>query len=139
MHDVARDLSGQLTSKMSVLEHLIRDADRAAARLEAALEAMRQVAVPTGLSTEGVQQSVPRQEPSKTMNQADALQPGRSADVVAGLSPRASTSPERPAVDRRYEEVYLLADYGFEPGEIASRVRMPIGEIQLILSLRGKR
>ena len=30
-------MSGQLTSKMAALEHLIREADRAAARLEAAL------------------------------------------------------------------------------------------------------
>lgn len=36
MHETARNLSAQLDSKMSALESLIRDADRAAARLEAA-------------------------------------------------------------------------------------------------------
>lgn len=141
MHDVARDLSGQLTSKMSALEHLIREADRAAARLEATLEAMRRVAVtsPGPVAAEEAEQSAPRREPPRPINQADALQPGGSAEAAAALSPRAAASSARPAADRRYEEIYLLADYGFEPGEIANRVRMPIGEIQLILSLRRKR
>src|SRR4030042_1388931 len=39
MHETARRLSAQLDSKMGVLEHLVREADRAAARLEAALAA----------------------------------------------------------------------------------------------------
>ena len=36
MHETARDLSAQLDSKMSALQALIADADRAADRLEAA-------------------------------------------------------------------------------------------------------
>ena len=36
MHETARDLSAQLDSKMSALQVLIADADRAAARLETA-------------------------------------------------------------------------------------------------------
>lgn len=39
MHEIARDFSAQIDNKASVLGHLIREADRAAARLEAALEA----------------------------------------------------------------------------------------------------
>ncbi len=39
MHEIVRDFSAQIDSKASVLGHLIREADRAAARLEAALEA----------------------------------------------------------------------------------------------------
>ena len=34
MHETARELSGKLDSKMVALQHLINDADRAAARLE---------------------------------------------------------------------------------------------------------
>lgn len=37
MHELGRELSAQLDSKMSALQQLIADADRAAARLEAAL------------------------------------------------------------------------------------------------------
>lgn len=39
MHELARDLKGEIDSKMVALGHLIRDADRAAQRLEDALEA----------------------------------------------------------------------------------------------------
>ena len=39
MHELARDLKGEIDSKMVALSHLIRDADRAAQRLEDALEA----------------------------------------------------------------------------------------------------
>jgi len=37
MHETARELSGQLDSKMAALQALVAEADRAAARLEAAL------------------------------------------------------------------------------------------------------
>jgi DNA-directed RNA polymerase specialized sigma24 family protein len=50
MHETARELSGQLDSKMRVLQALIAEADRAAARLEAAAakspEAVEQPAPP---------------------------------------------------------------------------------------------
>ncbi|MFW6125407.1 MAG: hypothetical protein ACOC46_04595 [Pirellulales bacterium] len=39
MHDRVREITGTLDSKMSALQALIADADRAAARLEAALDA----------------------------------------------------------------------------------------------------
>ena len=42
MHDIARELSAQLDTKIGVLAQLIRDADRASARLETALKAERQ-------------------------------------------------------------------------------------------------
>lgn len=38
MHGTARELSAQLDSKMGALQHLIADADRAADRLETALD-----------------------------------------------------------------------------------------------------
>ena len=36
MHEIARELMAQMDSKMIALQHLVRDADAAAARLEAA-------------------------------------------------------------------------------------------------------
>ena len=113
MHDTARDLSAQLDSKLSALGALVAEADRAAARLEAALE---RAAEP-----------VPRMN-----NQARSLQRGE-ADERGEAAPRAAAS--RP---RRQEEIYTLADYGYEPAEIARRVGTPVGEVELILSLRGR-
>ncbi len=111
MHDTARDLSGQLDSKISALQALVAEADRAAARLEAAL----------AQSDEPVR---------RTNQQAWSLQSEGAAqrDATAGAAPQG----------RHQEEIYMLSDYGYEPAEIARRVNMPIGEVELILSLRGR-
>jgi hypothetical protein len=44
-----------------------------------------------------------------------------------------------PSSDHRYDEIYVLADYGHNAAEIAQRLGSPIGEVELILSLRSKR
>ena len=85
--------------------------------------------VPVGdlpeLAPEGRELHVPRAD------QADAL---RTAGDRSGID--LSTMP--PSESRRHEEIYLLADYGFAPAEIAHRTGMPIGEVELILRLREK-
>ena len=113
MHDTARELSARLDSKMIALQSLVAEADRAAARLEAAL-------------AEAVD---PPRQPG---NQAHCLE-------HAGAAGRdhAAASPTAPRAGRR-EEVYALADYGYDAVEIARRVGSPIGEVELILSLREK-
>jgi hypothetical protein len=112
MHDLARELSGRLDSKMGALEHLIRDADRAATRLEAALRA---------------EASATRPREEGQAGQARGLMPERSDDAVPTAQPG------------RYDEIYLLSDYGHPAAEIAHRVGLPIGEVELILSLRKQR
>ncbi len=152
MHDTARQLSGQLDSKLAALGHLIREADRAAARLEAALSATgpadssqkdSKVARPERAWLDGETtplQGVPPGPHAPPGNQARALQAAGTTEEPAEPPPAGSPSaPSRPPADRRYEEIYLLADYGFDPAEIGRRVGMPVGEIQLILSLRAKR
>lgn len=123
MHDTARDLTAQLDSKMSALEHLIRDADRAAARLEAALERSQR--------QDAAEEFAP---PLRPANQAEALR------VLGTIAEKPATDqPLRPAADVRYQEIYMLSDYGYPPSEIAQRVGSPVGEVELILSLREKR
>jgi len=113
MHETARDLSAQLDSKMSALQALIADADRAAARLETAMARSADL-LPSD---------------SSPPTQAEALGPSRVVDAAEdGHSP---SSQHR-------EEIYLLADYGLDAAAIASRVGLPIGEVELMLSLRDK-
>jgi hypothetical protein len=38
MHDTARNLMGELNTKIAIVEHLVRDANAAAERLERAIE-----------------------------------------------------------------------------------------------------
>lgn len=123
MHDFAREISGQLDSKMSALGQLIREADRAAARLEAAVAAAERRGV------------VLRPEPGWPASADATAQPDAPSAKDLAESPKPDTS----SPDHRYDEIYLLADYGFDANEIARRVSMPAGEIQLILSLRTKR
>jgi len=142
MHETARDLSGQLDSKMGALSHLIREADRAAARLEAALKAAGQQTDQDPMSAESTEQpsNSPDRPSRQPANQAEALQAVGAADgdrLSQGTSPEAG--PTRPSAERRYEEIYLLADYGFDAAEIARRVGSPVGEVELILGLRQKR
>lgn len=113
LHERARELCGQLDSKMAALQALCAEADRAAARLEAAL---RQAALPA---------------PS------GELRPASQADSLrAGMHAAEETAPRERGAERPKEEIHTLADYGFSPAEIAHRVGLPIGEVQLILSLR---
>lgn len=144
MHETARELSGQLNSKMSALESLIREADRAAERLESAIRAARlpadrrpAAAAQEAASPVSCQPGPPRPQPA---NQAEALQSssaGRPASVNRG--PGQPDTERRAAVGRRQEEIYLLADYGLNALEIAQRLGTPVGEVGLTLSLRDKR
>jgi len=149
MHETARELAGLLDSKMSALEHLVQEADRAAARLEQALEKTADAASPESDQREtfgaGEVQPLDSEAPSqldplppRPSSQADALAPAGTRDRAAPGNSHAQGRP-RPPADERYEEIYLLADYGFDATEIARRVASPLGEIQLILSLRAKR
>jgi len=55
MHRIARDLSAEVDSRVSVLRAMVTEADRAAARLEAALNK----AAATGADDQGFQQNPP--------------------------------------------------------------------------------
>jgi hypothetical protein len=127
MHDTARELSAQLDTKMSALQALIADADRAAARLETALGQASETSRPADFPD------------VRPVSQAEALKSPRGSDppLAAGTTPAASDA-DRTAQQRRREEICTLADYGFTPAEIARRVGSPIGEVELILGLREK-
>ncbi len=145
MHETARDLTGQLDSKMRALEVLIGQANEAAARLEAVLGQAAQhdtVGQPAGesLPVDAPQAAQEHTEdlaepPQVRSSQADALQAAVEQAGQAGASQPHDVLEEE-STARRREEVYLLADYGFPPVEIARRVGVPIGEVELMLRLR---
>ena len=145
MHETARDLSGQLDSKMGALAHLIREADRAATRLEAALEMAQRPpgsTLPPDQPTRlpGSPMAGSDRLPALPPSQAEALKSAgaaRETPIRRGIPNQAGRT--RPSGDHRYEEIYLLADYGFDAAEIARRVGSPVGEVELILGLRAKR
>ena len=116
MHQTARDLSAQLDSKMSALGHLVEEADRASARLETALEAA------------GSRLPPPAQPESLEANATDGSRPNAaSAD---------GNPPEEATGQQARDEIYMLADYGFDTRQIAGRLGILIGEVESILGSR---
>jgi hypothetical protein len=143
MHETARQLSARLDSKMGALEQLVREADRSAARLEAALTAARAETGRAAIAcphSEAAAAAADESSEFPPVNQAEALRPAVAVNAKLQTELHGDmTSAARPPVDRRYEEIYTLADYGLDTAEIAHRVGSPVGEVDLILSLRAKR
>ena len=145
MHETARELSGQLDSKMGALRQLVREADRAAARLEAALEAASPPADPRSAADATSEQPTESCHaldplPPQAANQAEALKKPTAASRDAAVASVFEREGKRkPGAPDRYDEIYLLADYGLDTTEIARRVGSPVGEVELILGLRQKR
>jgi hypothetical protein len=145
-HELVRQWTAQLDNKIRILDQLLRDADRQIARLER-LHAQRgtaSLAVPPAAEAE-----MPRFEaevPPAALkapaaagqtNQAAALaEANRPAENAAALG-QIGTPPKRSLVERQ-AEVYALADAGRTAADIARHVGTPVGEIELILALRGK-
>ena len=75
---------------------------------------------------------------------AGRLEAAAAGVVESGESePTDANEPPTDVADRRQtrehqEEIYTLADYGLDAGGIASRVGLPVGEVQLVLALREK-
>jgi hypothetical protein len=117
IHETARDLSARLDSKMSALEALVAEADRAAARLEAALDEAR---------------SGQRRPPSEpATGGADAFE---TAEQPQSSPPATRLSPEA-----LRKEIAMLADYGFPDGEIARRLGVALAEVERTLAQRAGR
>jgi hypothetical protein len=129
MHDLARELSGKLDSKIRVLELLIREADEAAARLEAAVR-----------SEDSVKKSG-RPVPSDTSSRGTraALEaPVRPQPVFPAVkAPIDAKKPLKIANNPRFERIYALADAGMSAPTIANQIGSQVGEVELILSLRS--
>jgi hypothetical protein len=117
MHDLARELRGELDSKIAILERLIQDAKQQADRLEAAIGSAEDVRIAGADQTHA---------PARPENG----QP--SSTRVDGIHRAASPA------SRRHTEIYSLADQGLSSAAIATRLSSPIGEVELILGLRGK-
>lgn len=155
MRQTARELAARLDSKIRLLESLVRDADQAAARLEAATAAAEHRLAPQ--FAPGACLSAPSKPAGRWASERDRppeCLPGQAAGLkdttrlVPGAmnfeisraavptslpgSPSASASAGSP----RYQPVHSLADQGCSAEEIAHRTGIPLGEVQLVLNLR---
>ena len=146
MQELARDLKADLDGKMGVLQHLIRSGAALADRLETLLE-RTEVAAAAGSPRQATER--PRATPSRSLThpatQAAALavatlttaaRRASSVATAAVATPAAVAAPSDPL--RRFDEIYALADAGCDSATIAGNTGSPIGEVELILSLRER-
>ncbi len=111
---LARQIHAQIDTRFAKLEAVIRDADQRIATLKR-------------LSIETTSAPTP---PSHAL---DITLDSESPDVD-GADPL-SASDDSVSAPADHQPILDLADRGLSPHEIAERVRRPIGEIELILSL----
>lgn len=129
MHELARDLSAQLDSKMSILQHLMELADQQAVRLESLL------AQAGSTRTDGAHNELPLPRTARTVSHVAT----QAAGLGLAAEPRAPARAlvgSGAAAGHRHDRVYALADAGYASHEIAAELGHPIGEVELILSLR---
>jgi hypothetical protein len=144
MHDLARDLSGQLDSKIRVLELLIRESEKVAARLETALartrgsaDPTRETARPTTLTPNGKKSGDPP-SPSVATGFLPKSTTAPASASAAATRTMAASSPTSATDKPRFDRIYALADAGLSPATIANQIGSQIGEVELILGIRKK-
>lgn len=109
MHELARDLKGEIDTKLALLSILIRQADAAAQRLEQATQRAQDESGAT-----------------------DSLAAIESFRANAAVAPPSTPLPQT-------QRVYALADRGLAPSAIAAETGIALGDVELALSLRASR
>ncbi|HKD36075.1 MAG TPA: hypothetical protein VKB78_04720, partial [Pirellulales bacterium] len=138
MHDLARDLMGQLDSKVRVLELLIREANEAAARLEAARGKKGARDEGRGAREAGRRAADERTEQTAKPQVLQEFSQPIDRGALRRQKSGESRKPLQVANNPRFERVYALADAGMTAATIAKQIGTQVGEVELILSLRGK-
>jgi hypothetical protein len=139
MHDLARQLKGEIDTKMQALQGWIRAADEATGRLDAAIDRAESL----GLLDESSRASAVTSGWVRAQEAPLASKANNSAAHAKPLPARGTIYSGRPnagqnlADDPRFERVYALADAGFSAAKIAGQIGSQVGEVELILSLRG--
>ena len=138
LEEVSRRINAQVDTRFAKLETVIRDADERIARLEQLAPRAGRDSVRTGPpATNGGAKPGTSSGPSAP--QAGEFQPGlpvarRSTSPTEQAEGPSATPPA--SNDERRQRIYELADSGTTPMTIADTLQMPLGEVELILSLR---
>jgi hypothetical protein len=124
-HELARDVSARIDSKMAALAHLLRAAHHETLRLEAAIGRAQAASL------------LPAEPPAAAMefsqaSQAEVLQQAARSGERRSM-PHAAPKPN---LERPTARIYALADAGHSSRRIALETGVPQGEVELILGLR---
>lgn len=120
MHETARHLKAELDSKMVALQAITRIASDESARLEAAIARAERLGI-TGCAD--------------TLAAIEELNGG---DDLGGHDLPETSSTTADEIAARRDAVYQLADQGLAATAIARSIGAPLGEIELLMSLRSE-
>jgi hypothetical protein len=123
--DLSRQINGQIDTRLARLEILLHQADEK-------IDALN----PQKNQNIGKKQSSPEKQPSKSE------QPGQNIKDIAtqfhqSLPPEKQTNGENLSPQAR--EILKMFNQGISKMDIAQQLGRPVGEIELILSLAGKK
>jgi hypothetical protein len=130
MHETARDLKAELDSKLAALQALVALAREERTLLEATISRLGRDEFDQPRGTLAAIESLgdpAALEDSQRLAQLAARLPALPADLAADLFDR----------DRQSLAVSRLADQGLSSESIAEHLRLPLGEVELLLSLRA--
>ena len=169
IHKLGRQIIGQIDSKMSALQTITLDANRTANRLEILVEHLEQIArqqmewqqnqreqsAETEKSpAEGTQTVIPATVsfPEKADPLGNVLKElADDLDDIHQTIKRSTVLREQPepatilrmasetAYSNLRSEVEMLANYGLEPQDIAQRLNISLGEVDLMLQVQQNR
>jgi hypothetical protein len=129
MHETARDLKAELDSKLSALAALVALARHERALLEATIVRRQGEGTAAPTSTLAA---------IERLGDAAALEDSRMlGQVAAQFSPPDDIPADLFQRDRKSLSVARLADQGLSPASIAECLSLPLGEVELLLSLRA--
>ena len=114
MHETARDLKAEIDTKLALLQVLIQHAEAASDRLERALENAEQKGIRTALDP------------------LAAIEAWGADDAPAELPFAAESTPPQSSA------IFALADQGFSAASIAHETGLPLGDVELAMSLRSR-
>jgi hypothetical protein len=137
MQALARQLKGEIDTKMRALERLIQMADEARGELAASIERAESLGLleERQLATATVKAGTSDEHRGMPIGTATSRKANLSS-VRGSVSSGRLRNGENLADDPRFERVYALADAGFSATRIASQIGSQVGEVELILSLR---
>jgi len=128
LEEVSRRVAAQVDTKYAVLERVIHDADERIEKLERILGKSESEPDSTSEASSSSPSAAapPDTEPTNQSNPDDK----RCAD---------SLEPADAPLDPRSREIFELIDAGRSPIQAAEVLKMPLGEVELILNLRKYR
>jgi hypothetical protein len=128
LHELAREATAQVDTKLRLLQEYLRAADEQAQRLESLLTRAAEV---------GAAPEAWTWQPAAERNLDSGL-PLEQAAARLRTAPRGAPRPRSDGDSTRQRQIYSLADSGLGSRAIAQQTGYPIGEVELVLSLRGR-